>query len=327
MTSRTAHRDDDTLTTAGDTPGRLSWRGSGDSGQEALLWLPGMFDNSATGTASADDDVRQYLNDKGVALAELDYPSHLSRQPAEVARVRTAHLLSLINQAVSLLTARRPGTGVTVVGHSMGAKLALLGCLGNPVITRVVILDGWLIGAPEAAPVEPSPAVVELFGRSAHYQEMCAEIARGGQSRIAKKFYVYALGLLEQRGMLKQHAAAAANEDPEFRERLFWYLSRLDPFWSGGQKDEMIRLAQADQETLRHRYHTRGDEPLRILAINSASRNERYDEATKLTLGAMDHAATKCIKLTSRGHLDLLFGAGSGVEVGEIILDWLGASS
>lgn len=321
--------DDIDLRAAGGSVGRIHRRGRWEDTQTALLWLPGMFDNSETRTTSADDDVRVRLADEQVALAELDYPSHLTPRPAEVARVRTDHLLSLVDQAVRRLTALSPGVAVTVIGHSMGAKLALLSCLRNSTIRRAVIIDGWLIGVPEAVPRRASPPVVELFGRGSRFKEMCADIARNDQSVSTRKFYRFALRLLEQRGMLGEEAVAAADEDPALRERMFRYLSRLDPFWSGEQKDEMSRLAGTGPAAFTERWHLRRKAPLEILAINSASRDEWYDEATGLTLDAMDRAvkdsvAKDRVRVAARGHLDVLFGKGSGLELGDIIMEWIG---
>lgn len=312
------------LTTPGGLVGRVSRRGQWENARTALLWLPGMFDNSATRTTNADDDIRLCLAGGQVALAELDYPSHLTPRPAEVAQLRTTHLLSLIDQAIAWLTSWSPGVPVTLIGHSMGAKLALLSSLRHGAISQAIILDGWLIGAPTATPRQASPAIVELFGHGERFKRMCAEIAQHGRSAETRKFYRFALHLLQQRGMLSKEAAAAADEDTALRERMFRYLSRLDPFWSGEQKDEMSRLAESNQATLRDRWQIRRDAPLDILAINSGSRRAWYDEATDLTLDAIDCAAADRVRLMARGHLDLLFGTGSGAELGEVILEWLG---
>jgi len=86
-TSDADHEHDVMLPAVGDQCGRISWRGLRDDAQAELLWLPGMFDNSDTRTVNPDDDIRAYLTENGVALAELDYPSHLDPRPAEVATI------------------------------------------------------------------------------------------------------------------------------------------------------------------------------------------------------------------------------------------------
>jgi pimeloyl-ACP methyl ester carboxylesterase len=314
--------DEAVLRAPGGPVGRLRLRGRWEHARTALLWLPGMFDNSTTRTTSSDDDVRRWLVDR-VAVAELDYPSHLTPRAADVVGVRTEHLLSLIDQAVTRLTTMCPGVELTVVGHSMGAKLALLSCLRRDTIGRTVILDGWLTGAPEDEPVQESPGVLELFGQGARFKSMCAAIVRDERSAEAGKFYGFVLGMLERSGMLGTAAATAAAGDTALRERTFHYLSHLDPLWSGAQKDEMSRLAHAGPAALRERWSARRERPLRVLAINSGSRPEWYDVATDRTIDALDPVAGDRVRLPARGHLDLLFGQGSGVELGEAIVEWL----
>lgn len=311
------------LQSPGGPVGRVRWEGHWTGTRTAILWLPGMFDNSDTRPEHAPDDIRGYLAGQDRAFAELDYPSHLTSRPEELARVRTSHLLDLLDLALRRMTALSPGAAVTVVGHSLGAKLAVLGAERNPAITGVVLVDGWLVGPPGTAPLRPNPPVLELFGHGTRFKEMCAAVAREDSSPSTQKFLSFAVDLLRRRGMLGEQAALTAEEDQAFRRRMFSCLSRLDPLWPGGQKDELSRYARMDRTAWTARWRTARRTALPVLSITCGSRPAWYEEAAEATLSAMDGGSIERSRLAHRGHLDVLFGRGAGAELGNIIVDWL----